>query len=107
MKFINLISSFLLALLYANCQCIMAQDHLPWAETPPMGWMSYACFGAAVTEAEVRGNAKMMELHLKDAGWEYVLLDYCWFYPYVGALKIPVKGTSHTVDQITDFTACG
>jgi len=60
-----------------------------WANQPPMGWNSYDCFGAAVNENEVRGNAKMMHVHLKGAGWEYVVIDYCWFYPYVGALNNP------------------
>lgn len=60
-----------------------------WANKPPMGWNSYDCFGAAVNEAEIRGNARIMKVHLKDAGWEYVVLDYCWYYPEVGALNNP------------------
>ncbi|MQY78254.1 MAG: alpha-galactosidase [Bacteroidetes bacterium] len=31
----------------------------------------------------------MMELHLKDAGWQYILIDYCWYYPYGGTLGNP------------------
>lgn len=64
-------------------------DFKIWAQTPPMGWNSYDCFGAAVNEAEIRGNARMMQVHLKDAGWEYVVVDYCWYYPEVGALNNP------------------
>jgi len=64
-------------------------DFKTWAHTPPMGWNSYDCFGAAVNEAEVKGNAQMMQVHLKDAGWEYVVVDYCWYYPNVGALNNP------------------
>lgn len=60
-----------------------------WAIKPPMGWNSYDCFGAAVNEEEIRAIAKMMEVHLKDAGWEYVVIDYCWYYPHVGALNNP------------------
>lgn len=52
------------------------------APTPPMGWNSYNSFGAAVTEAEVRANAEYMAEHMKDLGWEYVVIDYCWFYPH-------------------------
>lgn len=69
--------------------CLQAQDFKKWAKTPPMGWNSYDCFGATVTEAEVKGNAKMMEVHLKEAGWEYIVIDYCWYYPFVGALNNP------------------
>lgn len=49
---------------------------------PPMGWNSYDCFGAAVTEAEVRANAEFMAKHLKEFGWEYIVIDYCWYYPH-------------------------
>jgi len=52
------------------------------AETPPMGWNSYNCFGAAVKEEEIRANADYMAKYLKQYGWEYVVVDYCWFYPH-------------------------
>ena len=81
--------AFLFAFTFCHLTNIYSQQHLQWAESPPMGWNSYNCFGAAVNEHEVRGNAKMLEFHLKDAGWEYVVIDYCWFYPYVGALNNP------------------
>jgi hypothetical protein len=60
-----------------------------WAISPPMGWNSYDCFGAAVNEAEVKGNADIMAAHLKDAGWEFIVIDYCWYYPHVAALNNP------------------
>src|SRR5690606_8397450 len=51
------------------------------AQTPPMGWNSWDCYGAAVTEDEVRGNAEYMAKHLKDCGWEYVVVDIQWYEP--------------------------
>lgn len=51
------------------------------AETPPMGWNSWDCYGASVTEAEVRGNAEYMAAHLKQHGWEYVVVDIQWYEP--------------------------
>ncbi len=80
--------AFLLISILSAAQAEMKEFHT-WAITPPMGWNSYDCFGAAVNEAEIKGNAKMMEVHLKNAGWEYVVIDYCWFYPHVGALNNP------------------
>jgi alpha-galactosidase len=59
------------------------------AETPPMGWNSYNCYGSAVTEQEVRDNARMMAVHLKKYGWQYIVVDYCWFYPYPGTMNNP------------------
>ena len=49
------------------------------AEKPPMGWNSYDCFGFSVTEAEVKANADYMAEHLKEFGWEYVVVDFLWY----------------------------
>ncbi len=46
---------------------------------PPMGWNSYDCFGMSVTESEVKANADFMSLHLKEYGYEYVVVDFLWF----------------------------
>lgn len=51
------------------------------ASSPPMGWNSYDCFGAAVHEDEIRENAAYVAKHLKSSGWNYVVVDFCWFYP--------------------------
>ena len=51
------------------------------ALTPPMGWNSWDCYGASVTEEEVRGNAEYMAKYLKEYGWEYVVIDAQWFEP--------------------------
>jgi alpha-galactosidase len=51
------------------------------AVTPPMGWNSWDCYGASVTEKEVRGNAEYMAKHLKQYGWEYIVIDIQWYEP--------------------------
>ena len=85
--------SFALFVYLFICMGIFAQNQPrefhKWAVSPPMGWNSYDCFGAAVNEAEVKGNADIMAAHLKDAGWEYIVIDYCWYYPHVAALNNP------------------
>jgi len=85
--------SFALFVYLFVCMGIFAQNQPrefhKWAVSPPMGWNSYDCFGAAVNEAEVKGNADIMAAHLKDAGWEYIVIDYCWYYPHVAALNNP------------------
>ena len=48
------------------------------ARTPPMGWNSWDCYGAAVTEETVRANADYMAQYLKPFGWEYVVVDIQW-----------------------------
>ena len=47
-----------------------------------MGWNSWDCYGAAVTEDIVRRNAEFMAEHLKEYGWEYIVVDIQWYEPY-------------------------
>lgn len=56
-------------------------NHLNAAPYPPLGWNSWDCYGASVTEEEVRGNAAYMAEHLKPYGWEYVVVDIQWYEP--------------------------
>ncbi|MCT2535977.1 glycoside hydrolase family 27 protein [Aquibacillus koreensis] len=51
------------------------------AQAPPMGWNSWDCYGATVTEEEVKANADYMAKHLKDFGWEYIVVDIQWYEP--------------------------
>lgn len=48
---------------------------------PPMGWNSWDCYGASVTEKEVRSNAQYMAKNLKQYGWEYIVVDIQWYEP--------------------------
>ncbi len=48
-----------------------------------MGWNSWDCYGAAVTEDIVRKNADFMAKHLKKYGWEYITVDIQWYEPDV------------------------
>lgn len=56
-----------------------AQKTVP-AQSPPMGWNSYNCFGSAVHENEVKDNAAYMAKYLKPYGWNYVVVDFLWSY---------------------------
>lgn len=47
----------------------------------PMGWNSWDCYGAAVTEDIVRANADYMAKNLKQYGWEYIVVDIQWSNP--------------------------
>lgn len=46
-----------------------------------MGWNSWDCYGAAVTEDIVRKNADFMAKHLKKYDWEYITVDIQWYEP--------------------------
>lgn len=51
------------------------------AVTPPLGWNSYDSFNWNVTEAQVKANADYMRDNLKQHGWQYVVIDWAWYYP--------------------------
>ena len=50
-------------------------DKNSFTKRPPMGWNSYDYYDTAVTEAQVKENADFMAKHLKEFGWEYVVVD--------------------------------
>jgi len=68
----------LLFLLLAAASCFSTQAQI--AATPPMGWNSYNCYGSAVHEDEVKANADYMAQHLKQYGWQYIVVDFLWSY---------------------------
>jgi alpha-galactosidase len=49
------------------------------ALTPPMGWNSWNKFGCNVSEEMIKGMADaMVKSGMKDAGYQYVVIDDCW-----------------------------
>src|ERR1019366_1953933 len=49
------------------------------ARTPPMGWNSWNKFACNVTEDAVRSVADaMVKSGMKDAGYQYIVIDDCW-----------------------------
>jgi len=49
------------------------------ALTPPMGWNSWNKFGCDINEKVIRGAADaMVASGMKDAGYQYVVIDDCW-----------------------------
>jgi alpha-galactosidase len=49
------------------------------ALTPPMGWNSWNKFGCNVNEDMIKGMADaMVKSGMKDAGYQYVVIDDCW-----------------------------
>lgn len=50
-------------------------------QVAPMGWNSWDCYGAAVTEDIIRKNAEFMAKNLKQYGYEYITVDIQWYEP--------------------------
>jgi len=74
MKTINV-----LLLFFVISTVAFAQNFESWAQTPPMGWNSWDCYGPTVVESEVKANADYMAAHLKASGWEYIVIDIRWY----------------------------
>ena len=81
----TLIGITMLATLFTACQqeekrtAFKEGEFKEWAQTPPMGWNSWDCYGPTVEEHEVKANADYMADKLKEYGWEYVVVDIRWF----------------------------
>lgn len=70
--------SILLVGLFCNT-LLLAQSFDELAKTPPMGWNSWNKFGCSVSEKLIREVADaMVSSGMKDAGYEYVVIDDCW-----------------------------
>lgn len=84
MKIKNTVVLVLVIIMYsisANCQnkTFQKEEFKQWAQTPPMGWNSWDCYGPTVEEHEVKANADYMAKELKKFGWEYIVVDIRWF----------------------------
>jgi alpha-galactosidase len=52
------------------------------ARTPPMGWNSWNTFGCNINETLIRQMADAMVSNgMRDRGYQYVVVDDCWFNP--------------------------
>jgi len=66
-------------LVFASSVPIYSQKFENLAATPPMGWNSWNGFGCNVDEKMIRGTADaLVSSGMKDAGYQYVVIDDCW-----------------------------
>jgi len=83
--------------------------HKNVAHTPPKGWNSWDCYGASVREDEVIANAEYMAKHLKQHGWDYVVVDIQWFEPaansswYNAFYPLDMDGYSRLIPAVNRF----
>ena len=68
---------FLLIVLFSATAAAQKFENL--ALTPPLGWNSWNRFGCEVSEKLIRETADaMVSSGMKDAGYNYVVIDDCW-----------------------------
>ncbi len=59
---------------------LVAQNSAPLlAPTPPMGWNSWDSYGLTITEDQFKANVAWFDKHLKQYGWQYVVIDEGWY----------------------------
>jgi alpha-galactosidase len=54
--------------------------------TPPMGWNSWDSYNFTIDEPTFKATADWLSTHLKQYGWQYVVIDEGWY------LKNPASG---------------
>jgi alpha-galactosidase len=77
------------------------------ARVPQMGWNNWNAFACDVSEALMLDHAKIMvEIGLRDVGYNYVLLDDCWSggrsedgFQFPNPKKFP-NGMAHVADHV-------
>lgn len=84
-----------------------------FAVTPPMGWNSYDYYDTTVNEEQVKANADYMAAHLKEYGWEYIVVDIEWYsydagsqrdqYQYIPFWKVEMDEYSRLLPCPTRF----
>lgn len=104
---------FIFALIFFFIQCAQEAkvenesanlEFYNWAPTPPMGWNSWDCYGPTVTEAEVKANADYMAEHLKEFGWEYIVVDIRWYVDNTKTHGYNEKDPIYNMDEYGRFT---
>ncbi|HEX4154026.1 MAG TPA: glycoside hydrolase family 27 protein [Acidobacteriaceae bacterium] len=62
-----------------HAQAAASEQRATLAATPPMGWNSWNHFGCNVNEALIRRAAdEMVASGMRDAGYQYIVIDDCW-----------------------------
>lgn len=63
--------------------------------TPPMGWNSFDAYDCRINENEFKEIVNYMAANLKQHGWEYAVIDYCWFNDNPGSWDNPQRRHGH------------
>ena len=79
------------------------------APTPPMGWNSWDSYGTTVREDEVKAQADYMAAHLKQFGWQYIIVDIQWYEPnaqahgYRANAHLALDANGRTIPAVNRF----
>lgn len=73
--------AYVVALLFLfGVPALLAQlPQAPMAATPPLGWNSWDSYSYTITESQFKANVDWLSRHLKQYGWQYVVIDEGWY----------------------------
>ncbi len=74
-----------------------------FAVTPPMGWNSYDYYDTTVTEEQIKANADYMAKHLKQYGYEYIVVDIEWYSNDAGSKRKQYQYIPFGDDEIDEY----
>lgn len=84
-----------------------AQKNKTIALTPPMGWNSWNTFFSSINENLIKEMAdSLVASGMKDAGYEYIVIDDCWLSPErdaLGNLQADPKKFPHGMKAVGDY----
>ena len=75
-----------------------------YAPIAPMGWNSYDYYDTTVNEEQVRANADYLAEHLKDAGYEYVVVDIEWYAKKAGSQRNTYQYIPYSELEIDEYS---
>jgi alpha-galactosidase len=85
---------------------IYAQKFRDLALTPPMGWNSWNKFGCDINEDIIKRMADaMVSTGMKDAGYQYVIIDDCWqgYRDSLGFIHADSVRFPHGIKALADY----
>ncbi|QNI33981.1 glycoside hydrolase family 27 protein [Alloacidobacterium dinghuense] len=69
------------------------------ASSPPLGWNSWDSYGLTITEDQFRANVQWFNQHLKQYGWQYVVIDEGWYLQHPENASTKGAGQGYTMDS--------
>jgi alpha-galactosidase len=99
----KLLLLFVLVFVFAS---LSAQKFENIAKTPPMGWNSWNKYGCNVSETLIMQMADAMASSgMKDAGYQYVVIDDCWQIARdeTGEIVVDPERFPHGMKYVADY----
>ncbi len=96
----------IIVLMMVVVQTAFAQKFEHLAQTPPMGWNSWNQFGCRINEQLIRETADaMVSRGMRDAGYEYIVIDDCWQQrrDSVGNIIVDAKAFPSGIKALADY----